>query len=118
MDKREIVAPVVNLNGSSKASLLEAFWNAHSALVAAQGAFASIAPHGRDFQTAPQGTFERARLQWALRATELTNLTNDVQRMIVEIDGQGRVVTCVACGQRTNSPCQSPPSGWARCPVG
>lgn len=118
MDKREIVAPVVNINGSTKEALLELHYNAHTALKEARRLFGLTSPHPRDFQTTDKGRYERARLVWALRATDLDLLVADMERMILEIDGSNRAITCAACGQRVVGPCTSPPGGYARCPVG
>ena len=57
-----IQAPQVNLNGTSKESLMEQVRNAADACYNLQAQLADMRPHGRDYQTAPEGpTSEHAQ---------------------------------------------------------
>lgn len=57
--------PLVNLNGSSRESLLEKEGKVLTALVALQEALREAYPHGRDYQISPIGTFEKASAEAA-----------------------------------------------------
>lgn len=57
--------PVVNLNGSSKESLLNDYLAIMRALEAANKAMAEATPHGRDFQTVKNGDHIAARAREA-----------------------------------------------------
>lgn len=58
--------PYVNLNGASRESLIEAHMAVIKAARDLRQALANAAPHGRDYQTAPDGyIYPDDRNQWA-----------------------------------------------------
>jgi hypothetical protein len=82
-------APVLNLNGTSGPALVEEYKNAYRAIREAYEAVNSVTVHGRDFQTAPPGTYEKARaekVEWLtqLKSIEqaMTDLATDVQKQM------------------------------------
>lgn len=58
-----IIFPQVNLNGTSAEALLRQYTQAADAIRVAVNAFVDAAPHGRDYQTLPDGAYERARAE-------------------------------------------------------
>lgn len=57
--EKSLIIPVVNLNGTSRESLVEDHRKALDALKVAFDALSDIAPHGRDYQTTPPGPVTR-----------------------------------------------------------
>ncbi len=76
-DPEAIVAPTVNINGSSKKDLQSQQKTAYIALSDALEAMLKAAPHSRDFQTAPEGAFETARAQHDARLAVVGRLQAD-----------------------------------------
>lgn len=84
----EIVMPVLNLNGTSKHALLELQLEALSALHKARSAMAMAAPHGRDYQTAPEGTWLAAVRQHRARMELVMKLENEITAIAEAISDQ------------------------------
>ena len=59
--------PVVNLNGATKESLVDARIDARAAIQAAMKALGECSPNGRDYQTAQKGEYEIARAKYTER---------------------------------------------------
>ena len=62
-DTKHIMLPQVNLNGTSAEALLRQYTQAADALRVAVNAFVDVTPHGRDYQTLPDGSYAVAREQ-------------------------------------------------------
>jgi hypothetical protein len=86
----ELVAPVVNLNGSSATSLIEDTRKAYNAAQALLTALSDMNPHGRDYQTAPAGTYERARQQHSLRIDAVNEIIEELGIVLNKIYKQRR----------------------------
>lgn len=52
--------PQVNLNGTSQPALVQQYQRAYDKLREAIDAFADAHPHGRDYQTLPDGSYDAA----------------------------------------------------------
>jgi len=77
--------PVVNMNGASRESLVEARCKAAEALRVAMEALSACHPHGRDYQTAAPGEYEIARARHAARFGFLDKLYNELMDEAVAI---------------------------------
>jgi hypothetical protein len=71
--------PYVNNNGATRESLIDARKQARSALRDALIAIGDCAPHGRDYQTAPQGAYDTARQRYSEQVAALGKLCNELQ---------------------------------------
>jgi len=74
-------APVINLNGSSAQTLVEEYKAAYTAIRVAYEAVQQVTVHGRDFQTAPEGTYEKARAEQTARLTKLQEVEDDMAEL-------------------------------------
>jgi hypothetical protein len=72
------VTPYVNLNGTAREALVDAYVNAAGAVVSALTALAETAPHPRDYQTAPAGRYELARAEHEARVNALASVREDL----------------------------------------
>ena len=59
-----LVVPKVNLNGTSIETLFADATDVYNVLLNLGAAMSRARPHGRDFQTMPDGTYEVARQAW------------------------------------------------------
>lgn len=73
-----IVAPRLNLNGSNKKALMSDYLLCVEALRTAVERLNAIAPHRRDYQTAPYGTFLTATRQHKRRVSALIEVMGEV----------------------------------------
>jgi len=80
-----MTAPTVNSNGSSAESLMRDVMDARAAVEDAIRAFRACAPHGRDFQTAPAGSFEAARSAFWQRMDALQAISSDLYGQAIQI---------------------------------
>jgi hypothetical protein len=83
-----MTAPTINNNGTSQARLLEQFSDARAAIDKAISALRETAPHGRDFMTAPEGSFEAARTAFWERMDALQEISSDLMTVEVQIARQ------------------------------
>jgi len=74
-----LIAPKINLNGTSKEDLLRQCLQAVGALDEALAALREMTPHGRDYQTANSGTFELAAAQHRSRIERVTEVRREVE---------------------------------------
>jgi hypothetical protein len=88
MNVNDIVAPVVNLNGTSKNELLAQLFVACDAVENARKALGQMTPNGRDYQTAPAGTFDKAIVQHLERVKALETVLHDLEVISLKIDEQ------------------------------
>jgi hypothetical protein len=80
--------PIVNMNGTTKESLIEARSNAMIAIQDAMRALSECSPNGRDYQTAPKGEFEKARDIYTARFAALDRMANEIQDEAISISDQ------------------------------
>lgn len=86
---KTLIAPRVNLNGTSQAALVRDLCTAATALATAISALAETAPHGRDYQScdpAEPYRFKQAQLQHAQRVTRLTDVQAELCALAEAID--------------------------------
>lgn len=86
----EIIAPTVNLNGTSSRELIEQIRTAHLALLEAFRALQKASPHGRDYQTVPTERYTLARHQHNIRLVRLDNTIKELEEIGVQIQSQER----------------------------
>ncbi len=81
MDKPTPQAPVINLNGTSANSLVEEYKTASHALREAINAVQNITVHGRDYQTAPEGCYQKARSEQTARLQKLETVLEEIESL-------------------------------------
>lgn len=84
-----MIVPQVNLNGSSKQDLLDQQEGVYYAAIALIEKLAAAAPHGRDYQTMPEGSYQLARKKWEEQLKQAMNIQNTASNMLVAIFEQG-----------------------------
>ena len=82
--------PTVNMNGTARDDLLAQVATAKSALRIAMDKFREMTPHGRDYQTAPEGDFEKARDQHFYRCAKLETFEQELHEIMLGIYNQRR----------------------------
>lgn len=82
-----MVAPTVNINGNTKASLMADHLAAKKALEAAVAAFREIAPHGRNYP-GQEDSYRYAREAYVLRLAALQEMVSDVYGIAIAIHQQ------------------------------
>ena len=80
-----ITLPYVNLNGTSSDSLMEQARAVRDAANALAVALAAAAPHGRDYQTAPAGTYDKARDEWVARYKAVNAISVEYMDIMIHI---------------------------------
>lgn len=88
---RDFIVPGVNLNGSSKSSLIEGYLDIISALDKVDKAYAEAQPHARDYQTVPGlpiKTAARAIECWRQRRLVLDALKAELRKLAHEVNAQ------------------------------
>lgn len=81
-------APIINLNGTSAENLIEEYKTAYLAVRAAVDALRQVTVHGRDFQTAPEGTYEKARAEQVARLEKLRQVEDELVSLACDIQTQ------------------------------
>ena len=77
--------PQINLNGSSRERLQEAWQGAHRRLTEARDALCEAAPHGRDYQLQP-GTYVTARKEHEARLTAINQIMDELVELYQGVD--------------------------------
>lgn len=87
-DGKELVVPVVHLNGTDKGDLLRHLDQTYRAITDVFRALEGAAPHGRDYY--PQGpeAFEVARAQHEARAKKLIEVMDEIALLAHEVSEQ------------------------------
>ena len=83
------VTPIVNLNGTSRESLVAGYVSAMEAIRKAQDALHAIHPHGRDYPGHDLTRFYAAMQQSRERMRALDTMLADIEAMAVEVN-EGR----------------------------
>lgn len=81
-------APVLNINGTSAETLLEEYQDAYEAVREAITKVRFITVSGRDFQTAPPGTYEKVRAEQIARLEKLQSVALDLTALIQDVQDQ------------------------------
>jgi len=82
-------APIVNINGSSKQSLLKDHYEAYKAIENAINKLSVCSPHGRDYQISPAGDYGKARQEHYARMKQLDIIKTDIFNICFNINQQG-----------------------------
>lgn len=82
--------PVVNINGTSRAELIELRKNTRNALKEALNCLALMRPHGRDYQTVSHEQYTRAVEIHKLRETTVKAIADEIYAEAIELSRQGR----------------------------
>lgn len=80
-----LIAPVVNLNGTSRDALVDQHVAAALSLEKALAALIETAPHPRDFQTVKQEQYRQARAQYEDRVRRLHEIIKEVESIGTQI---------------------------------
>jgi len=73
-----MIRPVVNLNGTAGADLLQQLQKAVAATTELKQALRMAAPHGRDYQTAPEGAYGAATATYTMHMRNLEALSDEL----------------------------------------
>lgn len=84
----EIIAPKINLNGTSKESLVSEFRDAYSAIDNAIELLSKATVHPRDFQTAHVGDYEVAKTQQLIRLKSLEQIKTEIEVICLKLMSQ------------------------------
>lgn len=87
---RPLIEPRVNLNGTSKESLVSQYTKVMRKLDDTLGLMGEAMPHGRDFQTMnnPEFHAEKAREAWRERMQLIRELRNEIEKLAISINNQ------------------------------
>jgi hypothetical protein len=85
----KIVVPMVHMNGTSKAELLEQQSDARQAIADAITALRKAAPHGRDYYPREGDAWSQAVLQHQNRVWKLQSVYDDLMQISLETNIQG-----------------------------
>lgn len=89
-EKPSPTAPTVNINGTASSDLRDQQRSVHDAAYALHKALLEACPHGRDYQTAPEGDYERARGEHEDRCASAKTIMASAYEISAAIYGQGR----------------------------
>lgn len=84
-----IVAPTVNINGTSRLSLLGDYLDAMASIRATLTSLAKITPHGRDYQTVPHEAYTVAREQHFARVAAIEKVYDEITSIAMAVHDQG-----------------------------
>jgi hypothetical protein len=82
----DIIAPIVNMNGTSGRQLLEDACSALEAIRAAQDALSAVAPHGRDYIHTDSATYANAHVTYALARAQYGRWREALHVVGVEVE--------------------------------
>jgi hypothetical protein len=81
------VTPIVNMNGTSKASLLDGYLKCREAVDTAIVALGDATPHGRDYPGADD-RYKAARAEWRKMIDELVGLDQRILAVALRVNEQ------------------------------
>jgi len=87
---KALIAPTINLNGSSASRLVEEYCGAMGALRAAEERLCEIRPHGRDYQTAAKGDEKLAKDQHERRIIAVHRCYVEIEEIAQSVQQQER----------------------------
>jgi flagellar biosynthesis chaperone FliJ len=88
---KSLVQPVINLNGTSKESLVKQLRHVLDALRQVESALAGAQPHGRDYQNSPltgENGVYAAQDAWNERRVMITKLKQEIEEHTFKISQQ------------------------------
>lgn len=80
-----VQAPQINMNGSSKESLMTQVLAAADACHNLLSVLAEMRPHGRDYQTAPEGSYTKAREEAQQRELKVQSVYDDLNTIYQQL---------------------------------
>ncbi len=88
-------APTVHLNGTGKASLLDAAKDARRAVHEARNLLQPVAPNGRDYypqdQARDSGVAQRVAFdEWLSMDLKLRDVEQELTQLVIDIENQGK----------------------------
>ena len=83
-----VQGPVLNINGSSGTELLEGHKKAYLLIREVIECEAALRPHGRDYQTAPEGCYRQALEEHERRMAALRQIEQDHRAIALQIQQQ------------------------------
>jgi hypothetical protein len=90
MSEPVVIAPLVHLNGTSKAELLHQIVEASKAISAAMFALAQASPHGRDYYPKGPDVLRAALAAHRTRVDRLIDIQRELEAIGAAIAAQGR----------------------------
>jgi len=82
---KPLVLPHVNLNGTSRECLVEQQCSVLHVLNSLLKVMGDASPNGRDYQTAPMGTFTKAQEAWRERWQMIEDLRREIEEYALAI---------------------------------
>ena len=86
--EREVVVPIVHLNGSGGTYLAAQYETAATAAKAALAAIEACSPNARDYYPLKEGAFELARAEHRDRLVALVRIVVDLSTIVYGIEDQ------------------------------
>jgi hypothetical protein len=86
--EHKVVFPVLNWNGTDGDVLMAHYIKTLDALHTLQGLMREGTPHGRDYQTAEPGTYEKAREQHSEMLNELSDIETRITSIAIGVQEQ------------------------------
>lgn len=83
-----LIAPTLNLNGTSAEALMQDYSIVMAALREAEELLRRTRPHGRDFQTAPPGAEAIAKRQHEARITAVARCYSEIEEIALKVQDQ------------------------------
>lgn len=85
---RDLIAPTVHLNGTSKDELIRQHVDVLQALRAAEKALAQACPNGRDYYVQPAGALAKALAAHEARIARVQSLIDEIEEIAVAVSEQ------------------------------
>ena len=82
---KPLVLPQINLNGSPRQVLVDQQCDVMHALERLQKAMQEASPNGRDYQTMPMGTFNKAQDAWRERYQIVEDMRREIEAHAIAI---------------------------------
>ncbi len=85
MTNTDTVYPTVNLNGSDGKQLLAQYREIYEMFAPLMEAMAKARPHGRDYQTMPGGSYEKARFQYVQAEVKVQEAKEFIENLALNV---------------------------------
>jgi hypothetical protein len=83
--EKKIVMPAINWNGTDGNDLINQYRTTYEAFQPLLDAMAKATPHGRDYQTLPAGTFEKAQKQHTDMILKLVDIQDTITAIALDL---------------------------------
>lgn len=98
-----MITPRLNLNGTSAASLMEGYNVALQALRVAREKLHEAGPHGRDYQTLPEGDYKLAVTEHTARVQSINRIIDELIELAENVYGQHTSRMAIIIGGKVSS---------------